>query len=792
MTITERFPLPISLIDAHGNALIFTETLIANLGIAKPDWPAAVTESFPLSIQEEIESLRQEGVHSEQKNFSRYIHFQDKTFLLCLAFADAQRSSFYVSLHPITLPSTDKKILSHLASLEKAQKMSSIGHWEFDHRENSLFWSDQVYRIFGLKRQQFAATYEAFLEYVHENDRVLVDKAYTDSIKNRFSCNIEHRIVNAQGELRYVKEYCEHTFDEDGNVLRSIGTVLDISDFVEAQRKLLIANKVFESVTSSILITDENQVILQVNEGFTRMTQYLPSEVIGKTPRMLQSGWQSSDFYADMWSSISEKGFWRSEIWDRKKDGTIYACDLSINAIKNEKGVITQYLAISSDITEQKNQEKRIHEMAFYDFLTGLPNRTLFQERIEQRIVAAKYLPNSFAVFFIDLDNFKYMNDSLGHKTGDEYLKIIGQKLRHRLSESDMIARVGGDEFLICLESVATEAEAVLLALRIIETTAEPVLIANHALVTGASIGITLYPKDGETSEQLIRGADSAMFYAKKSGKNNYQFFSSEMHDKARVRLEYESRLRNAIRNGELYVAYQPKINIQNNKIEGMEALLRWNNPVLGNVPPMLFIGIAEETGAIIEIGQWVLQKAVSDTAILHRNHPELVVSVNVSVNELLTKDYLPRIKNLLKSTGYPPEKLEIEITETLIMENMNTIVPKLQELRNLGVKISIDDFGTGYSSMSKLKSLPINTLKIDREFIRDIENNQEDRAITAAIVRLAESLDMCCIAEGAENSEQIAILKEAKCSSVQGFFYSKPLPYEEFRAYIENLKSNG
>ena len=681
-----------------------------------------------------------------------------------------------------------KKLLKNLEeskeNLQEAQKLSNIGHWELDLVNNSLYWSDEVYRIFGLEPQEFDATYESFLKHIHPDDHELVNSEYTNSLTEKSSYNIEHRVLTKQGELKYVEERCAHKYDADGNVVRSIGTVHDITQRVKNEKELELASNVFKYSTDSIVITDSDNKILSVNEAYGELTKYSVDEVLGKDPKVISSGWGDKKFYKQMWNDILEKGLWQGEIWDRKKDGDLYAAYQSIISVKDKENKIINYIAISHDLTETKNREKEIRELAYYDFLTKLPNRKLFEEEVESYIKSSNYSNRKFAILFLDLDNFKWVNDSLGHRFGDQVLVEMAKKLSAVISEDSIVARLGGDEFVI-LAPYEDTLSVSQLATKITQSVKNHTVVEDKEINVGWSIGISLFPENATTHALLLQNADTAMYEAKGKGKNNFQFFADSMNTFAQERLEMDTRLKRAVGDSLFTLNFQPKYSFAKEKTKGVEALIRWNDEVLGFVSPDKFIPIAEETGYIYDIGLWVMKESIKALQIIHKVDSEITMAINVSGKQLDAENFYDDVMEIIKETNVETSMLEFEITETSIMNDIQTIIPILNKIKDLGIKISIDDFGTGYSSMAYLKKLPIDTLKIDREFVKNLGNDEEDLAIVEATIALSRAFNLSTIAEGVEEVEQKEILKKLGCDYLQGYHYSKPLDLDSLIKFI-------
>ena len=642
---------------------------------------------------------------------------------------------------------------------------------------NKLYWSDEVYRIFGLAPQEFGATYEAFLKYVHPDDHELVNKAYSDSVTNISSYEIVHRVVTKDGKIKYVEERCDHEVDISGKVIKSIGTVHDITQRREYEKKLEVSSNVFKYSTDAMIITNEKNKIITINKAFEKLTGYSINEAKGKNPRFLSSGWGDKEFYDQMWNDINTTGVWAGEVRDRKKTGEIYISKTTIIAVKDINGKVLNYIGISHDITVAKEKEKTIQQLAYYDFLTNLPNRKLFEEEVNSFIKSSHYNHKNFALLFLDLDNFKWINDSLGHYFGDKVLIEVSKIINGILNEDSIFARLGGDEFILLVpyENILIISQ---LATNIIENIKEPLFIENKEINIGCSIGISLFPQNGETYEKLLKNSDIAMYGAKDTGKNNFKYFSDDMNEKAKRRLELDNKLRRAVNEDQFTLFYQPKVSCSAQNIIGFEALIRWNDEELGFISPVEFIPLAEQSGYIYDIGLWVLKQAFTDLNIIFEKNKskKYHMAINVSGKQIEDARFIDDVQKLIDETKIDTSFIEFEITETSIMDNIENVIPVLDQIRSLGIKISIDDFGTGYSSMAYLKKMPINKLKIDREFIIDLENSEEDKAIVEATIALAKSLKLDTIAEGVEFDSQLNILKSIGCDVFQGYYFSKPV----------------
>ncbi|HET7775229.1 MAG TPA: EAL domain-containing protein [Azospira sp.] len=561
----------------------------------------------------------------------------------------------------------------------------------------------------------------------------------------------------------------------------------DITQHRRAEERLLLAEKVFANSPEAIMICDQANRIISVNRAFCDITGYEQEEVLGQDPRILSSGRHDKDFYGQMWHTLRETGAWAGEIWDRRKNGEVYPKWMTINAVHDaQSGALTHYITLFSDITERKETEARIHHLAHHDPLTGLPNRFTLEARLEQSLADARRHGNKVAVMFMDLDRFKTINDSLGHAVGDSLLMEIAHRLRAAVRESDTVARLGGDEFVVVLPDVEGANDAAHVAGKIIEEVARDLKVGAHELHTSASIGISLYPDDGETVPAVMQNADTAMYHAKAIGRNNFQFFAAAMNRAATERLELERKLRQAMTNQEFELHFQPQFALAADRITGVEALLRWRHPEDGLIPPDRFIPIAEETGLIVGIGDWVLVAACRQLKTwLVAGLPPLRMAVNLSTRQLRHQEFPQRVAAILEETSVPAVLLELEITESGVMEHPEEAIQTLHALNDMGVTLAIDDFGTGYSSLSYLKLFPIDRLKIDRSFVRDIERDPDDAAIARGTIALAHSLGLEVVAEGVETAAQLDMLATDGCDEVQGYFFSRPLPVEAATAFL-------
>jgi len=546
-----------------------------------------------------------------------------------------------------------------------------------------------------------------------------------------------------------------------------------------------LASKLVENAMDGILITDKDGVILYANNAFLYISGYSLEETLGKTPKIVQSGKHGQEFYKEMWDTLKRDGAWKGEIWNKRKNGELYPQLLTITEIKDPAdGERIYYASVIHDLTEVKKSEEELKHRAYHDALTKLPNRHLFMDRLEQAVNRAKRRHAKFAVLFIDLDNFKNVNDSLGHNVGDMLLKEISQRLIGCARDVDTVSRIGGDEFTIILEGVEKEGEIGIVASRVLKSMSVPFSFDGTELYVTASVGIAVYPENGDSATSLLKNADLAMYHVKEMGRNNFHYFTESLNRKAVNRLEMEIRLRKAIKDKEMVAHYQPKIDIFSGKIIGMEALARWPKSMEMLGGPSDFIPIAEQTGMIIDMDTLILEKACIFAKTLKETFNGkadfLRVSVNLSTKNLESLDLLKNLIEIVERSGLDPRDVEFEVTESVIVRNVESAIAILNSLSRNGFSISIDDFGTGYSSLSYLTKFPLSTLKIDKSFVENLAVEPNARAIAKAIVSMAHGINIKAIAEGVESVEQLEFLRDIGCDQMQGFLFSKPLPEQE------------
>ena len=560
-----------------------------------------------------------------------------------------------------------------------------------------------------------------------------------------------------------------------------------------AEGQLRLYATVFTNASEGMTITDADSRVLAVNPAFVSITGYSEAEILGQTPSMLNSGRQDAAFYQRMWEDLGSRGQWQGEIWNRRKDGGIYPQWLSVTAIRNEDGVTTHYIGVFTDISERKQSEARIHHLAHHDALTGLPNRLLLEDRVQQGIHLARRNHRPLAVVFIDLDRFKNINDTLGHEIGDNLLTQAAHRGLQVLRETDTLSRQGGDEFVAVLPEIDSRQDAALVVRKLLAALCQPYLLAGHELTVSGSAGIALYPDDGQTISELLRKADAAMYRAKEEGRNTFRFYGADINTASLGELLLENDLYGALERNELEMFYQPKVDARSGELLGAEALMRWRHPVQGMISPARFIPLAEESGLISAFGAWAIDNVCTQQrAWLNAGLLAVPVAVNISAQQFGQQDLPELVAHALADNGLPPQLLDLELTESLLMRNADRAAGVLQRLRKMHVHVAIDDFGTGYSSLSYLKQFPVQSLKIDRSFICEISDDGEPVNLASAIIAMAHELGLTVVAEGVESEAQARYLAKRGCDQFQGYLFGRPQPAGDFSKLLSGRRLNG
>lgn len=650
-------------------------------------------------------------------------------------------------------------------------------------------YNSPSYRQFFGDARQLPGT-DSFAD-VHPEDRERVRRVFNETVQTGVGQEIEYRLMRHDGSVRHMASAGKVIQDKDGQVVRIVVIAHDITDRKQAEQWERIAATAFES-QQGMFITDAAGVILRVNQAFTEITGYSAEECVGQTPKLLSSGRHDAAFYTAMHQSLERQGSWQGEIWNRRKNAEIFPEWLTISAVTDNEGRVTHYVSTLADISLHKATQEEIQQLAFYDALTRLPNRRLLQDRLRTAMAASARSGRQGALLFIDLDNFKTLNDTLGHDMGDYLLQQVAKRLLACVRDRDTVARLGGDEFVVMLtgldrrpQEAATQSRIV--GEKILAALNRPYDLAGSEYHNTPSVGITLFGGQQDAIDELMKRADLAMYDAKATGRNTFRFFDPQMQAVVTTRAALERDLREALQRQELFLCYQPQVD-RAGRIVGAEALVRWRHPKRGLVPPAEFIPLAEETGLILPLGLWVLETACAQTTVwaAQAGREEFAVSVNVSARQLQQPNFVEQVLGVLASTAANPHNLKLELTESMLLDNVQEIIAKMTVLKEHGVGFSLDDFGTGYSSLSYLKRLPLDQLKIDQSFVRDLLSDPNDEAIARTIVALASNLGLEVIAEGVEGVEQRDVLATQGCHTYQGYLFSRPLPLAEFEVFLQ------
>lgn len=667
-----------------------------------------------------------------------------------------------------------------------------VGIYRFCLRESGdmefEYVSPRFCEMLGLNRTVLLADVGRAFAQVHPDEVQEFMRLHLATRRNLAPLTWEGRFV-VNGRIRWLHIESIPTLVNDDIILD--GVVMDVSERREAEEQLRLAAAVFQNTQDGVLIADTQPRIIAINEAYQEITGYTQAEALGQNPSILQSGRHDRPFYQSMWASIEQTGHWQGEIWNRRKNGEIYPQWTTISAVRNDQGTVINYVGVFTDISQLKQTEARLERLAHYDPLTELPNRLLFQSRMEHALDSAYRKNEQVALLLIDLDRFKDVNDSLGHPAGDELLQKVVERIRKRLRDEDTLARLGGDEFVILLERLSNPQDAGRVAQEVIDTLVHAFRLASGAEVfISASIGISLFPDHGGTANELTQHADAALYLAKGQGRHTYRYYTESLTRASQQRLSLEARLRRALERQELIVYYQPQLDIVSGQIVGAEALVRWMDVEEGMILPDRFIHIAEESGLIIPLGEYVLRAACRQAkAWAEVGFPDLRVAVNLSPRQFAHVDLVGQIRSVLDETELDPRYLELELTESALMSEGGDAENLLNQLKIMGVRLAIDDFGTGYSSLSYLRHFPIDTLKIDKSFVRDIPNHQDDMEIATAIIQLAHILGFTVLAEGVEKSAQLDFLRKQGCDLYQGYLFHKPMPAEAFLSLLQTTR---
>lgn len=667
---------------------------------------------------------------------------------------------------------------------------TGIGSMEWQIRNGRIELSKEARIVLGLPASKEFCTYGEFLALVAPSDHKAFNSATRNAIMKSGVFNIEHRIT-AFGKDRLIQTSGRVLRDEDGAPASVSCTVQDISVKNEVGHLLKLSDHIFEHSNESIVITNAAGDIQRVNQAFCRASGYEAEDIIGHPARLLSQGLHEDAHYQAIMAALEERSLWQGEILNRAKDGQIYATWARVTVLRDNANRILNFVTISTDVSKRDVGLERIENMN-EDALTGLPNRILVLDRLKQLIINAK-ASHAVSVLLLNLDRFKQVNDAHGHAVGDAVLKEISQRIRTSVADVDTVARMNGDEFAVVVAENTIESHADSIAARIAARVSAPIQVESKSMEIGTSIGISVYPSDAQTAEDLIQQATLAMHQAKSAGQGGIRQFTPDMNVHIMRRAQLESSLRKAITHNELSLVYQPQVHAATERIVGVEALLRWHHPEYGWVTPAEFIPIAEDSGAILDLGRWALREACLQLKAWHdRGYTHLSMGVNVSAIQLRSQAFETTLRDTLAKTGIDPHFLELEITESAVMNDKEGANAAMRRLKESGVRISIDDFGTGYSSLSYLKTFSIDKLKIDKSFIDDAATKEEDAAIVNAIVMMAKSLKLKTICEGVETAEQLRFLRSIGCDEIQGYYFSKPLPAAEVELLIDAGSTGG
>jgi diguanylate cyclase (GGDEF)-like protein/PAS domain S-box-containing protein len=683
----------------------------------------------------------------------------------------------------LKLDKTSDALSKSRERLTLAIEASELGLWDWDLRSDEVHHS-RLLEIFGLEPTGVQHMLRDLKPRLHPEDRNLLLRALVDHMKgNNADYQVEYRVKHAHGHWVWIEDRGRAIErDADGRVLRMLGTRRDISARKLHEQQQQLAATVFEATSEGIIILGPDYRLLSVNQAFSEVTGYSKDDVLGKSVLKLFGSPDSLRQYQHIREELQSSGTWSGELIEARKNGELFPQWLQVQMVHDSAGQLSHIVCFFTDLSQRREVEERLRYLSHYDELTGLANRSLFRERLHEASQRSRQSGRSIALLHIDLDRFKLLNESLGHEVADQLLRKVSRRLTQALPEADTLARLSGDEFVILIDTNASIASLTRLANHLLSKLRAPMQIAEHELVVSASLGISLLPDNAREISALVIQANMAMQHAKHLGGNCFQFFTDNLQAFSLQRLQLENQLRKGIHEGQLEVFYQPKLNLANDSLDAAEALVRWRHPQLGLVPPREFIGLAEETGLISALGEFVLRQACVQVCEWQRQGlSQIRVSVNLSVHQLRQGNLLSLVRQVLEETGLEPHYLELELTESQLLDNVDSLISVFRQLRELGVKLAIDDFGTGYSSLSYLKRFRVDYLKIDQSFIRDLTPGSEDAAITRAIIAMAHSLELKVVAEGVENQTQMDFLKTQGCDEIQGYLISKPLEAEQF-----------
>jgi len=743
------------------------------------------------------------------KHRSIYLRFTSLGIALVMSFALVQMTLLFPHLTPrhliipLLLGTTIGLMLSTLVALRREMQLkqevfSAVAdlaqEFIYVRRVDGAYdyVSPSCLETTGYRQQDFYAQPNLMSRLIHEDDRPVWDTHVHQMHQHGKPEKLIVRIRTHAGEIRWLEHLCGDVRDTKGTILGVRSTNLDVTERIQKEQQLWIAATAFET-HEAILVTDANANILRVNRAFCAITGYEADEVIGKTPALLSSGKHDKQFYAAMWASLLSKGGWSGEMWDRRKNGELYPKHLTITAVKDEQDKTTHYVGIFSDISANKKTEAEINRLAYYDPLTQLPNRRLMMDRLCQAMAASQRNDSYGALLFIDMDNFKELNETQGHDAGDKLLVKVGNRLMACVRTGDTVARMGGDEFVVMLANlVDTDVDLVpraeSVAEKVLFTLNQPYLIDNNEYTCTASIGIALFHGEQQSTEELLKHTDLALYQAKNSGRATLRFFDASMQQALEARTRLKTDLRCALQEAQFQLYFQPQMDA-NCRCVGAEVLLRWQHPLRGLIQPNDFIPFAEECGLIALVDYWVLGEACQQLSVWSSQNQfaGMRLAVNISASAFMRASFVEDVLAIIKARGCDPRQIKLELTETSLVHNINEAIGKMNRLKSAGINFSLDDFGTGYSSLSYLRQLPIQQLKIDRAFVRNVTTESGDAVIVRTMVGMAQNLGLDVIAEGVETEAQLSLLKSYGCPGYQGYLFSKPLNLEGFVCWVND-----
>ncbi|MEO5377935.1 MAG: EAL domain-containing protein [Magnetococcus sp. DMHC-6] len=705
------------------------------------------------------------------------------------------------------LEEAKKALDHHQRRLLRAQKIAHLGHWEWNVQSDRWCWSEEIYQILGLHRPSSPPTLATLFGATHLEDLERRRQAFDATLHHHTPYNLEIRIVQPDDSVRFVHEQAEVVWNEAGQPLQMMGTLHDItelrtteqhlkiaaqifSDAIrDAQDQIYLTTKVLESAIEGMVVTNGRGNVLSINPAFTHITGYTQPDILGKSAiDLLQTDHQPGNFIKQMWRTIRQTGQWRGEIWNRKKNGEPFPLLLTVTAIFKKNRKSQNYIGLFHDLTDIQQTKEALHYQTFHDTLTGLPKRELLQDRLQQTIRQARRSKLGVLVLVFNLDKFSNINHRLGFAIGDLLLQETAHRLKALMREGDTTSRLSGDSFGMIVREFKTMDDSVQVVRKLEEALTAPFKIQNQTIELTTSIGVAYFPEDGEDALVLLKNAEIAVSRAKKAGRGQCQFFTHTMGEQAERRLNLESAIKEALSNQEFILYYQPKVTLASHTIKGMEALVRWERPGIGLISPLEFIPLAESTGLILPLGEWILTQACNQIQNWHQTGVgSFRVAVNISPRQFQQKNFISTLEAILQKSGLSPHQLELEITEGMVMENVDEVIDVLTKIEEMGIGISMDDFGTGYSSLSYLKRFPIHTLKIDRSFISHLNTDSRDAAIVTATITMARGLGLSVVAEGVETIDQLNFLRDKGCDEIQGYYYSKPLDAENFIQFVKN-----